>query len=267
MPGLLRPGLPLGAPGPLVPPPGRRRYLWPWLLLLLLLVGWLVWPRHDHKANAAPPSKTINGWTLAGARGPDCLRLDLAVDDSGSMLNFSSARDAALSQLVAWLPGNLRPDDEVAVIDFAGVASVRNPPTRVGQLTQRPAVDVSGGSARGTLLDPVFDSVSGLPPTRCQSALVLMSDAQLDDLPANAAAGRRLLLDHSTHAVRLLVPGRAIVVPPEWTTAFPEAPPARFDGYDGSATALAFGRTIADLTGQNLVPKRVAATPTPRATP
>lgn len=81
---------------------------------------------------------------------------------------------------------------------------------------------------------------------------MLMSDAQVADLPIDASTGRDVLL---AHGVRLLVPDDAIDVPPTWTMAFPDAPPEPFDGLDQDRTAVAVGRAIAGLTGQSLTPR------------
>jgi hypothetical protein len=239
---------------PRLTPPSRRHraYLLP-LLPLLLLAGWIGWRTagpHPTPATAVAAS-TLDRYHLVGARGPTCLRLVIGLDVSGSMRDFAAARDAALTQLIAWAKTNLRGDDEVAIVDFALDAAVRLPPTR------RDAILGGGGTplvndGRDTLLTPALAVADTFPPSQCDAILLLLSDAQISDLPADDAGGRRLLRDHKLHDVRLLVPGDGIEVYGGWSLAFPAAAPVRFDGSDTDSTALAFGRTVASLTGQRL---------------
>jgi hypothetical protein len=57
------------------------------------------------------------------------------------------------------------------------------------------------------------------------------------------------------HQVHLLVPGHDIQSPTSWVNAFPVAAPRHFDGNDADETALAFGQTLADILGRELVPR------------
>jgi hypothetical protein len=171
------------------------------------------------------------------------------------MNDFAAARDAALVQFLGWVgQDNLRDDDELAVVDFAADAAVRLPPSPAwrgaGTLTQPPIVD---GSA--TVLAPVLDQVSAFPATGCRTFLMLLSDGQLDDLPGSEEAGRRSLREAGVDGILLLVPGERIDVPAGWRHAFPAASPAYFDGHDTDETAIAFGRTVADVVDQRLVPR------------
>lgn len=232
-------------------PPGGRRYAVALLLLLLVLPVW--WLANRDEAEDAGPAR-LDQLVLDGPRGPECLRLVIAVDDSGSMSDFASARDRALHQFLGWVgrPGNLRSDDELAVVDFAFESAVRLPPSPpssgVGALTGRPVTD-----GFDTLFRPVLETVSGFPPTDCSTALALLSDAQLSDLPATEAVGRRILRGAGVDDVRLLVPGDGITVPAQWQQVFPAAAPDRFDGHDTEQTARTFGETVADLVDQTLV--------------
>jgi hypothetical protein len=161
------------------------------------------------------------------------------------------ARDTALAQLIGWSRDNLRADDELAVIDFAADAAVRIPPTRRDKLSDAGAA-AGADDGRFTYLEPALAAIDGFPPGSCDIELVLISDAQLADLPSEPAGGKPMLLRHHVHDVRLLVPGDNVDVPQQWVLDFPEAPPTRFDGTDSDATALAFGQAIAGLTGQTL---------------
>jgi hypothetical protein len=243
-------GAALSGDGPLLP--GRR--LGPrvsgWLPvfgLALALVALLLWWM-------LPGAPGLGGRHLVGDRGPACLRLVVAVDLSGSMNDYGDARDHALRELLTWAAdGNLRADDEIAVVDFAAAAAPRLPVTPVPAAAAAAALTpVPVPDGRFTNLAPVLDTVSAMPAGRCDQALLLLSDAQLGDLPPDEPQGRAVLAAHDVHDVVLLVPGDGIAVPAAWTSAFPAAPPIRFDGHDADATALAIGRAVAHLTGQTL---------------
>jgi von Willebrand factor type A domain len=251
--GILREGSVLAGPSPLADTPGRYRFLLLPLLLLIIggLLAWRLWPEPTPPAAAASPPTQLKDRVLTGARGPSCIRLVVGLDVSGSMREFATARDTALAQLITWSKKYLRPDDELAVVDFAADAAVRTPPTTRDRLSGV-GVEAGANDGRYTNLEPALSAVDGFRTGRCDTELVLISDAQLADLPLTPADGKELQLRHRIHDVRLLVPGDNVDVPQAWTLGFPEAPPARFDGTDPDATAIAFGQAIAGFTGQSL---------------
>jgi hypothetical protein len=229
------------------PPGGYRLYAVPLLLALLVAACWHFWP-------AAKSPDSLSGYRAAGPRDElNCLRLVVGVDVSGSMSNFAVPRDDALGQLFDWLKKNLRPDDQVAIVDFAAVAVVRMRPTPVASLGKLPA-PTGARDGTYTYFRPLLSDISQFPRTGCDTALVLISDAQLIDLPTTEAEGRQLLLDHQVGRIRLLVPGAAIQVGSGWKLGFPAAAPLVFDGTDVKATGLALGNTVVGLTGQSLAP-------------
>jgi hypothetical protein len=220
-------------------------------LLLLLLAAFGGW-YGLHGRNSAPG--TLAGYEAAGPRDEmNCLRIVLANDVSGSMQDFAAARDDALQQLFSWLKKNLRPNDQVAMIDFAAVANIRMQPTQVSRLDSLPAA-VGATDGTYTYFKPVLADISMFQPTTCDTAVLVLSDAQLIDLPINEAAGQQLLAAHHIDRIRLLVPGAGIQVGTDWAKGFPAAVPLVFDGLDPQATGLALGTTIVGLTGQKLKP-------------
>lgn len=220
---------------------GRRRR--GWLLAAALLSALLALWASKHST-----TNSLNDVRLVGARGPACLRLVIADDISGSMQNFASARNAAVDEMRHWARRNLRPDDQIGVLQFAVNAGWQAGP---GKTTPSPAAGtVHDGTF--TYLDPVLNLVRALPSTRCDTALVLVSDAQLADLPGDPSTGNSVLRTAHVHDLFLLVPGQSISVPKAWTTAFPEAAPVRFDGTNSAATGLTFGHVVAALTRQQL---------------
>ncbi len=233
---------------------GRRRAVAAPLVLALLL-GVAAWQMADDLATSSSDGSILS-YALEGPRGHVCLRLAIGMDVSGSMADFSHARDSALDQLQQWArrPNTLRADDEIAIVDFAFEAKTRLPPTPVADSSVTAQQPVDDGNA--TLVRPMLEAVAALPVSSpaCDTVLILLSDAQVSDLPGTPAEGAEMLRNSGVHDVRLLVPGEAIEVPNVWTRAFPGAPPLRFDGLDGEETALTIGKTIAELTRQRLVP-------------
>lgn len=185
---------------------------------------------------------------LDGPRGPGCLRLVLVADVSGSMEALAAPRDAAVAQLLAWAPRNLRPDDELAMVTFASDAVVTIPPTRI----DRPAVRSDARPvADSTSFDPVVARIAAFKQTRCQTGLVLLSDGQFGDLKTSEMAATRQLAAARVDSIAFLVPGR-IEIPTNWSQIYPSAPPDFFDGANSDQTALAVARHIADFTHQSL---------------
>ncbi len=212
------------------------------LAALLALVAWLL--SHDGPGLADR--------RLQGPRGPACVRMVVGVDQSGSMRDYADARDRAFAQLLPWLGQNLRTDDTVAVVDFAqdaGLRIVAGAGRLDPALGRRPAPVHEG---RYTRLEPVLERLDALGPSPCDTALVLLSDGQVTDIPADADGGRALLRAHGVHDLLLLTPDTAVTVPPAWDTAFPSPPVRHFDGADPDATAEAFGEATGFLTHQTL---------------
>lgn len=233
----------------------RRRMSWRRLagpLCVLVAVPALV------AAVASGPSETVSDLGLYGTRGPVCERFVLVVDQSGSMQDIAAARDAALAELLGWLPRNLRRTDELAVVDFAASSAARLAPTRVGDLAPGAvagAVPVEQGSQ--TLFVPAAQAVASMGATECDVNLLLLSDGRFGDSPADPEQGRRLLLDNGVHDLHLLVPSEDGSDPgPEWGTAFPNVVPLWFDGDDPQDSALAVAEAVAAGTGQVLVRER-----------
>lgn len=224
----------------------RRRLLILALLPLLLLTS--IW-RATAGDEAAGGVTTLAGGRLIGPRGPACIRLVVAEDVSGSMAAFSTARDRAISQFLSWAPTNLRADDEIGVISFAGTASWRIPPVRVGK---PPKIVAAAGLGNGTNFRPVVRLAGNSATGPCEIHLVMLSDAQVADIPASAGGARTLLQDAGITEIYLLVPGENVDVFPGWEVVYPAAPPKRFDGMDADTTGVEFAKVVAKATGQSL---------------
>lgn len=205
-------------------------------------------------ANARRRSTTLSEVTLRGARPTLPIRLIIASDVSGSMSSFAAAREAALDQLIAWAPGNLRTHDEIGVLVFAETAEWSLRPTTVAELAEggsrRVQTQLDGG---GTAWRPVADRVSALADSRALLSLWLVSDGEYPDYPASVDDGRRALQDAGIQSMPLLVPSRDADVPAVWQDVFPRELSLSFEGTDADATAMAFAHSLASVTGQRLV--------------
>lgn len=224
--------------GPALPAWLRRLLLVPLLLALLALPAWLL---------LRPPAALDEAW-LAGARGPGCLRLVIASDLSGSMADLQEPRDRAVAQLLGWAPANLRANDELALVSFAGDARTNLAPTPVDRLTA-PVPDAPG--ANSTRLTPLLGAVRAFPDTRCRTALLILGDGVFEDLPGSETDATASLFAAGVDEIALLVPGQT-EVSPVWRERYPASPPRVFDGRDPDATGLAIAEQLARFTGQQL---------------
>jgi hypothetical protein len=206
-------------------------------------------PKPKTKKPSPSPSK-LERATLAPGRKVSCARVIIAIDQSGSMDSYTTARDNALQQLVDWSRDNLRKRDQLAVVDFSGVAGGRNAPTSaVTSMHIGPAAVGNSGS----YYRPVLDVVGQFPKTSCKTALVLLSDGDLQDLPSTPDESVQLFKQADVKFQRLLVPDRSITVPQAWADAFPNGKPVYVDGLNPDETARVIGETIAKIVQTKLV--------------
>jgi hypothetical protein len=221
--------------------PRTRR--WPWLLLLLaaVLASVLALAVGAHRHDEAPTS--LSGAQLDGDRGAGCVRLAVIADDSGSMVDYAQARTAAVREVLRWAPSNLRRDDQLTVIEFAGSAATTLPTVDIARaasarLAPPPAL------ADGSTLTTALDQLAAQGPSPCDTVAVVVSDGVIDETDEAVvdAAVTRAGVDRMV----LLLPSRDLDVPSEWRTALPSAQVARTDAGDPRAIALALGRALAD---------------------
>ena len=238
-------GSPSGIPD-VTPLRSKRRWLRLLLVMLLLLVL-LLWWLFRWNSHHSPPA-SLEQAVLTGPRGPECLRLIIAEDVSGSMADYAAARAQAIASLLAWAPGQLRTDDELAVVTFAASAATRLQPTPVGQKsTPEASVTTDGGD---TLLTPVIDAAAAFPTTTCHTHLLVVGDGLISD-PAEAGDIARLSAS-GIDSIGLLMPSPDLRTPEEFSAAFPYAQSRSFDGNDADQTGLALAQVLADQTGQTI---------------
>lgn len=227
----------------------RRRRPRPWALALIaaLLLGTLLLGGRPWEPLMRPEQLTQTA--LVGPRTPGCIRLMAALDNSGSMSGFAEPRDNALRQLLGWVPKNLRAEDQVGVIVFAGTAATALAPTSAAHPENLGPVSIS---MQGTSLAPVLAAMRALPHSKCRTALLIIGDGQFFDLPRGPAKAQQQLTEAGVDRLALLVPGHAFVGL-RWRLLYPEAAPVRFDGNDGNDTAVTIAQQVANLTDQELV--------------
>lgn len=189
---------------------------------------------------------------LAGPRPPGCVNLVVADDFSGSMTSFTQQRTAAEQALVHWSGTNLRPDDRLTILAWAGTAETVLSPTRIDQLasTGVPSADLSA-IGDGTALLPMLDLVTTLPDTGCRIALMVISDSEITDGPGNPDQVRNSLGAAGVQSVSLLNP-IGDVQTPEWQSTLPFTRVVAVNQSDPQELAFAFGGEVAAATGQSL---------------
>lgn len=190
---------------------------------------------------------------LRGARPATPVRIVIARDVSGSMIDFADARERAFEELLPWAAANLRPTDELGVLDFADEALWSLRPAPVHRLAMFGARLIDTQLAGGTAWRPVLDRVRSLGDHSGRLSLWLVSDGEYPDYPESCDTGRRLLTDAGVTSMPLLIPSRSGSAPGVWQDIFPDEVCLPFEGMDARATALAFAFALASATGQRLV--------------
>ena len=167
---------------------------------------------------AVVPARDLDSYMLTGGRGPGTIRVIVAQDISGSMSQYAAARAAALSQLLDWAPDNLRPDDQIGVLDFAGSAAWVLRPTPMRDITDGDVRMISHGDVdvSGTNLVPVLNRVAALPPTPAATSVWLLSDGEYGDYLGGVDPSGRALVAAGIAAMPLLVPDTRITIPQQW---------------------------------------------------
>ncbi|MBO7936199.1 hypothetical protein JTP77_009565 [Streptomyces sp. S9] len=182
------------------------------------------------------------------------LRLVVALDVSLSSLRVLPAAAPGLDAFAVWLGGELRDDDELAVVDFAETARVRLEPAPVGEPFALPAPLGPELAHTASTLDALTGPVGALCAVDRDTVLVVLSTGELTGLPDHNSGGDA---DHLA-----LIGLRAVRMPafhrsglgrvPGWDPPHGPAPRV-YDGRDAEDVALALGVSLAALTGRPLV--------------
>lgn len=214
-----------------------------WALLpLLLIAGFIAFLVFTQRPTS------LADYALVGARSPACVRTVVLRDQSGSMSGFEAARESAMQQLIEWstAPDTLRPDDELAIIDFADNGVVALPTATVESLGTTIPGDQSASG--GTELGAGILAMKTLPTTECTTSLIVLSDGFIP--PLSGEAENELTAQGITH-VALVLPA-AGGAPAEWRSEFPYAIVVAASASDADQTAQAVGEALAVSVGQRL---------------
>lgn len=217
--------------------------------------------REDSTYHGSNPSSLKDAY-LTGASNRRRVRVVVASDISGSMEKFTASRESALSQLVHWIPGNLRRDDELAVLSFGAHTLLNVEPTSIrtvrralrtasGFKVQSSPEEIPADMASSTSFSSLLQQLIVLRTTRHKLSLILLSDGEFTDLPDKAETVLTSLRQVGVDEVFLLVPRPNFRIQECWRQIC-SVEPAFFDGMDTDAIALAFGQVLATITGTRL---------------
>lgn len=239
-------GVPTGVLRDLRPLPRspRLRRWWPLLLLPALLAGLLAW----RLADRGPA--TLAETRLVGARGPAPISAVVLLDESGSFSRYAALRETLLRQLASWAPENLRPDDRVTVISFAGDAATKLEPVTVGDLAEhgpryRP-VAVDPGSSR---ILPALEEAVRVSPRGVTTTVIALTDTIVTDADPGPVAELTRSLGGDTLTV--VLPEQARITDP-WRQAFPWGQVVRADPGSVDETGVALATALAFATRQHI---------------
>ncbi|KQQ07571.1 hypothetical protein ASF46_18200 [Rathayibacter sp. Leaf296] len=229
------------------PAPLRRPGRLPLRLLLaaLLVLGTTAWG----VAALLDQPRRLGDVVLVGARSPAPLDVVLLLDESGSFTDYAAVRTAAITDLAEWAPENLRPEDTITILAFAGDAVVRMPTTTVADLAGRGAqLTADSPALDGTEILPALESADeAMGETGHTRTLVVVSDTVVSDADEARVAERVAALDATTSTV--IVPAGVGITAP-WRDAFPWQRSTTADPGSTDGTSLAIGTALAHATGQ-----------------
>jgi hypothetical protein len=226
--------------------PLPRSPLLPWWIAVVTLGAVLCWVAGwwlDRGPDSLPGSR------LAGPRSPVPLGIVLLLDESGSFADYAAIREQVLGQLTDWAPENLRPDDRVTVIGFAGTAAPRLATTTVAGLAAGGPRHLSATLAGGTSIQPALSAAAGHADTTRPTSVIAVTDTIVED--ANTDAIADLVSDLNATSMTTIVPS-GLDVRADWEQAFPWGLVLEADPASAEDTALAVGRALAHATGQDL---------------
>ena len=229
------------------PLPGRRKALLWWLLLPLSLALVLLWTAAQIFGSIP---KTLTESRLTGPRSPAPISIVLLLDESGSFNGYGPIREKALEELSHWAPRNLRKDDTVTVISFAGDADAKMSTTTVEDLAgseprYRQVALQTGGTSIQPALRKALTETSGSMPT----SVIAVTDTIVDDADASAVTELTRKLKVTTMTTPLPSDGN---VQDTWESAFGWSLVMHADADSPDQTALAIGKALSHATGQKL---------------
>lgn len=196
--------------------------------------------------------------SLEGSRrvtGGVCI--EEAVDVSGSMNSFRSARESAERELFTFARRELAPGDRFSSAFFAGSGSLALAPTSMSALDSPPAVP-TGLYTTGTHLAPAVRELVDARPADgdcAVRALIVITDGEITDSPPDLTATLAAANYTRVFAVVPVATGRTDL--PESVEVFHFHESGWFGRVAGFFTDaepldVVFGEILASLTGQEL---------------
>ncbi|MDR2895767.1 MAG: VWA domain-containing protein [Propionibacteriaceae bacterium] len=189
--------------------------------------------------------------SLIGPRPPIPRNFVLLRDDSGSFVDYEAIRDDSIQQVLTWAPGNLRDDDTITVISFAGESLVTLPPTTVADLIDsktEPIREVATGD--DTQIIPALQATRDvLKEHPHPTSIIIITDTLIHDVTSGQVDD--LLGELSVMSLSVILP-TGMSVDPTWSTQFDWAADFHAEPGDSASTALAVGEALAHATGQAL---------------
>ncbi len=222
----------------------RLRRLWPLLLLLALLAGLLAW----RLADRGPA--TLAETRLAGPRGPAPISAVVLLDESGSFREYAALRETLLRQLASWAPDNLRPDDQVTVISFAGDAVTKLEPVTVENLAEHgPHYRSVTVDASSTRILPALEEAVRVAPRGVTTTVIALTDTIVTDAEPQSVA--ELMRSLQGETLTVVLPDQAGVTDP-WQDAFGWGQVVRADPGSVDETGVALATALAFATRQHI---------------
>jgi Mg-chelatase subunit ChlD len=192
---------------------------------------------------------------LVGPRGPEPLNVVLVLDESGSFAEYADVRAQLLDQFVDWSHDNLRPDDTLTVVAFAGDSATRIRTTSVSALPEVVPYDPIGLAADDTLVRPALEEAAGVTSAASIDGpvtLVVLTDTIVSDLDSQSTSDVDQLVDDlDAFSMTVIVPD-GVDVTSQWHESFPWALELEAGLGSSNETALAIGSAMAHATGQRL---------------
>lgn len=227
----------------LAPLRNPRRML-AWLLVpLLAALAWLA-PAALGRIGSLGESR------LVGPRSPAPVGLVVALDVSGSFASYAAVRTRVLEEVVRWAPANLRPDDTLTVLTFAGGADVLVDEVTMAELARTgPRLLAAGPAVDGTRIQPLLHTAADHVTPGRTTTLVVVSDTVVSDLDRTAVDRQVRQLDAAT--MTLIVP-EGVRPTRDWASVFDYEQVLASSPEASGEIALAIGRAIAHATGQAL---------------
>lgn len=190
--------------------------------------------------------------TLTGARSPAPVSVVILLDESGSFQPYQDVRRHVVEQLTTWAPSNLRDDDTLTIVSFAGDAVVRMPTSPVGDLVRDGfTYHANTPAGSGTQIQPALTAaLHHTQATQHATSFIVVTDTQVTDLEPGRV--ENLMKQLGASSMSLIVPS-GVDVDSNWEQVFAWQEVFRAEPDSVDQVAVAVGKALAHTTGQRLV--------------